>query len=499
MTVNSASAMGSGASLASGQMWEQANWPQIEAEVKRLQMRIAKAVRESRWGKVKALQRLLTRAYSGKMLAVKRVTENRGKRTPGIDGRIWKFPAAKWNGMLSLQHRGYKAMPLRRIYIPKNNGKKRPLGIPCMKDRAMQALWKLALEPASESLADPNSYGFRPRRSTADAIEQCFKALSGAKSAEWVLEGDIRGCFDNFSHVWIRQHVPMDRAILRQWLEAGYIDKGSLFETRAGTPQGGIISPVIANMVLDGLEAIVHANSGRTTAERRKSKVNIIRYADDFVVTGTSRELLENQVLPSIRQFMAERGLELSEEKTHITHISEGFDFLGQNVRRYRNKLLIKPAKKSINSLLDKIREIVKRSANATQESLIWRLNPIIRGWAMYHRHIVAKATFELVDNLIWELLWQWAKRRHSNKGARWVKERYFPIKGNRKWNFATKKSANETSNNLELFRAATVTIKRHIKIRAEANPFVSDWDSYFTQRYASQHSVGQLGASLRC
>lgn len=486
MTENNASAMGPGAPRASGQMWEQANWPQIEAEVRRLQMRIAKAVRESRWGKVKALQRLLTRAYSGKMLAVKRVTENRGKRTPGIDGKIWKFPAAKWNGMLSLQHRGYQAMPLRRIYIPKNNGKKRPLGIPCMRDRAMQALWKLALEPVSESLADPNSYGFRPKRSTADAIEQCFNALSKVKSAEWVLEGDIRGCFDNFSHFWIQQHVPMDRAVLRQWLEAGYIDKGSLFETLAGTPQGGVISPVIANMVLDGLEAIVHANSGRTTAERRKSKVNIIRYADDFVVTGASKEILENQVLPSIRQFMAERGLELSEEKNRITHIKEGFDFLGQNVRRYGNKLLIKPAKKSIKSLLVKIREIIKRNGSATQKVLIRQLNPVIRGWAMYHRHIVAKTTFELVDNLIWELLWQWAKRRHPNKGARWVKQRYFPTKRNRKWNFATKKSANGTSNDLELFRAATVTIKRHIKIRAEANPFVSDWNSYFTQRYTS-------------
>lgn len=173
-------------------------------------------------------------------------------------------------------------------------------------------------------------------------------------------------------------------------------------------------------MVLDGLEAIVHANSGRTWIERRKSKVNIIRYADDFVVTDVSREMLENQVIPSIRQFMAERGLELSEEKTRITHIKEGFDFLGQNVRRYGNKLLIKPAKKSIKSLLDKVREIVKRSRSATQEVLIWQLNPVIRGWAMYHRHIVAKTTFELVDNLIWELLWQWAKRRHPNKVPNW-------------------------------------------------------------------------------
>lgn len=217
---------------------------------------------EGRWGKVSCLQRLLTRSYSGKMLVVKLVTENRGKRTPGVDGQVWSGPAAKWKGMKSMQHRQYRARALRRIYIPKSNGKKRPLGIPRMLCRAMQALWKLAREPVSKSLADPNSYGFRPERSTADAIEYCFTTLAKRKSPTWVQEGYIRGCFDNFSHDWILKHIPMDKAILRQWLQAGFIDEGTLFATQAGTPQGGIISPVIANMTLDGLEAAVEPDEG---------------------------------------------------------------------------------------------------------------------------------------------------------------------------------------------------------------------------------------------
>ena len=284
MTANDAKASGTGASSRAAPMWDQANWSHIEAEVKRLQVRIAKAVRAGRWGKAKVLQRLLTRSHHGKMLAVKRVTENRGKRTPGVDGRIWSSSAAKWKGVLSLRHRGYRAMPLRRIYIPKSNGKKRPLGIPCMRCRSMQALWKLALEPIAETLADANSYGFRPERSTADAIAQCFNVLSKRTSAEWILEGDIRGCFDNFSHSWFLENIPMDKEILRKWLEAGYIDEGTLFESRTGTPQGGIISPVIANIALDGLEAAVYASAGSKRACTR-AQLHVVRYADDFVVT----------------------------------------------------------------------------------------------------------------------------------------------------------------------------------------------------------------------
>lgn len=462
-------------------------------------MRIAKAVQDGRWGKVQALQRLLTRSHSGKMLAVKRVTENRGKRTPGVDGKVWKPSAARWNGMLSMRHRGYCAMPLRRIYIPKRNGKKRPLGIPCMRDRAMQALWKLALEPVAETLADPNSYGFRPERSTADAIEQCFKVFARPNPTEWILEGDIRGCFDNISHSWLLKHIPMDKAILRQWLEAGYVDEGSLFETRAGTPQGGIISPIIANMTLDGLEAAVYASAGGSEYARRKAKLNVIRYADDFVVTGASKDVLESMVLPVVRRFMAERGLELSEEKTRITHLTDGFDFLGQNVRPYGGKLLIKPARKSIKSLLGKVREIIKGNTSSTQELLIRQLNPVIRGWAMYHRHIVAKAVFTLVDHHIWQLLWNWAKRRHPNKGTRWVKERYFPTNGSRKWSFATKGSAKGKTFGVELFRASTVAIIRHIKVRATANPFDPEGAEYFARRRASKRPAGWPGASPWC
>lgn len=480
-------AISAGAPSHPDMMWLQADWLRIKEEVKRLQARIAKATMEGRWGKVTVLQRLLTRSHSGKMLAVKRVTENRGKRTPGVDGKIWLTPTAKWTGMKLMQHRSYRALPLRRIYIPKSNGKKRPLGIPRMLCRAMQALWKLALEPVSESLADPNSYGFRPERSTADAIGYCFIALAKRSSPAWVLEGDIRGCFDNFSHDWILKNIPMDKVILRRWLQAGFIDEGTLFATEAGTPQGGIISPVIANMTLDGLEAAVYASVGPTKRARDKFKINVVRYADDFVVTGISKEILEYNVLPAVRQFMIGRGLELSEEKTRITHIAEGFDFLGQNVRKYDGKLLIKPANKSVKALLDKVREIIKTNKSATQTNLILQLNPVIRGWAMYHRHVVSKSRFSSIDAQIWRLLWKWAMRRHPTKGAGWVRQKYFHTEGSQNWVFAVETKVNGSTQRLRLFRASTIPIVRHVKIRGMANPFDPAWLSYFARRRAAK------------
>jgi len=223
----------------------------------------------------------------------------------------------------------------------------------------MQALYLLALDPIAETTDDPNSYGFRQLRSTADAIEQCFGMLAKAASAKWVLEGDIKSCFDRISHDWILAHVPMDKAILRKWLKAGFLEDGILHPTDEGTPQGGICSPVIANMVLDGLEARLREVFPTETTRGGKSysaKVNLIRYADDFVITGRSKEQLDTEVKPLVEQFMKERGLELSQEKTVITHIEEGFDFLGQNVRTYNGKMLIKPSKKSILSLLRRLR-----------------------------------------------------------------------------------------------------------------------------------------------
>lgn len=291
----------------------------------------------------------------------------------------------------------------------------------------------------------------------------------------------------------------MDKQILRRWLQAGYIDEGTLFATTAGTPQGGIISPVIANMALDGLEAAAYASVGPTAHARSKSQLNVIRYADDFVVTGVSKEILEHKVLPAVRQFMAARGLELSEEKTRITHIAKGLDFLGQNVRKYDGKLLIKPAKKSVKSLLDKVREIVKSNASATQSVVIQQLNPIIRGWAMYHRHVVAKASFSSIDARIWQLLWKWALRRHPAKGARWVKGKYFHAGGHRSWEFCTESLVDGNTQRLRLFRAMTVPILRHVKIQASANPFDPVWMSYFTRRRTAQGSIELFGATAWC
>jgi RNA-directed DNA polymerase len=251
-------------------------------------------------------------------------------------------------------------------------------------------------------------------------------------------------------------------------------------------------------MALDGLEAAVHASAASDRA-RRKAKLNVIRYADDFVVTGASEDVLKSQVLPAIRRFLAERGLELSEEKTRITHISEGFDFLGQNVRKYGDQLLTKPAKKSIKSLLDKVRDIVKGNANATQAALIRQLNPVIRGWAMYHRHCAAKATFSSIDSHIWHMLFRWALRRHQTKGARWVLRRYFRAKRNKSWFFATKGSADGTTGSVEIFSAPTLAIRRHVKIPGASNPFDPEWTAYLARRQAAKRSVNLFGATLWC
>ena len=497
-SVPDAQAMRSGAGAPSipDAMWLVSDWTRVESEMRRLQVRIAKATKDGRWGKVQALQRLLTRSHSGKMLAVKRVTENRGKRTPGVDGRIWSSPAAKSKGVKLLRHRGYRPQPLRRIYIPKSNGKKRPLGIPTMLDRAMQTLWKLALEPVAETRADRNSYGFRPARSTADAIAYCFCALARKDCAQWILEGDIRGCFDNISHEWLLSNIPMDKVVLRRWLQAGYIEMDTLFATEAGTPQGGVISPVLATMTLDGLEEAVLSRVAPTERTRRPFKVHVVRYADDFAVTGVSRELLTTRVRPAVTQFLAVRGLELSEEKTRITHIDRGFDFLGQNVRKYAGKLLIKPAKKSVKSLLATVREVVRENASSTQANLVRLLNPIIRGWANYHRHVVSKARFAWVDHQVWYVLWKWAVRRHPMKPADWVKRKYFHVRGYRHWVFATKVIVNGRARHCEIFAAFTVPIVRHVKIQSGANPFDPTWDDYFARRAAKRNFMSAPGFS---
>lgn len=254
--------------------WQQVCWDHVGKNVFRLQMRIAKAVCNKQYGKVKSLQWLLVNSASAKLLAVKRVTTTKGGKTPGIDGVVWITPEDKYQAACNLKVRGYKASPLRRVYIPKKNGKQRPLSIPTMKDRAMQTLYLLALEPVGETTADPNSYGFRPKRSIHDANQQCYYTLVGKHKAQWILEGDIKACFDEIDHEWIKNNITIDTRVLTQWLKAGYMEKNQLFETARGTPQGGPISPLIANMVLDGLEEEIHSRC------QLSDKVNYIRYAD---------------------------------------------------------------------------------------------------------------------------------------------------------------------------------------------------------------------------
>jgi RNA-directed DNA polymerase len=475
--------------------WHQIDWSQAHRNVRRLQARIVKATKQGRWGKVKALQWLLTHSLSGKAIAVKQVTENQGKKTPGVDGETWSTPEAKTTAVKSLKRHGYQPKPLRRVYIPKLNGKKRPLGIPTMRDRAMQALYLLALDPVSETLADQNSYGFRKGRSTHDAIEQCFTTLNKGKSPKWVLEGDIQGCFDHISHEWMEANIPVDKVVLRKWLKAGVIENGKLFPTEEGTPQGGIISPTLANMVLDGLEKrLAH------TFRRKKSNgvtfnpmVNLVRYADDFIVTGSTPEVLE-EAKEVVREFLQQRGLSLSEEKTRIVHIETGFDFLGQNVRMYGGKLLIKPSKNAMKKVLAKIRMTIQANKAVNQEILIGLLNPIIRGWVNYHRYSVASKAFSRFDYEVWQALWQWAIRRHRNKGARWVRKRYFQTIGGRTWAFASKIATTDGSQMVKLVYATDTDIKRHRKIKAEANPYDPFWETYFEERLTLRMGIELLG-----
>ncbi|MGD0232544.1 MAG: group II intron reverse transcriptase/maturase, partial [Syntrophorhabdales bacterium] len=484
--------------------WRQIEWHKVYQKTRRLQARIVKATQEGRWGKVRALQHLLTHSYSGKVLAVRRVTENQGKRTPGVDDVTWPTPEAKSTAMMSLKQRGYNPMPLRRIYIPKAKGGKRPISIPTMTDRAMQALYLLALQPIAETTADSHSFGFRTARSTADAIENCFIQLGKTASAQWILEGDIKGCFDNISHAWLLDNIPMDRSILRKWLKAGFMELGSFNPTDAGTPQGGIVSPVLANMALDGLQTLLK----RTFRPRRTRiggkrvehcpKVNYVRYADDFVITGCSKELLEDQVKPLVREFLKIRGLELSEEKTKITHVEEGFDFLGWNVRKYGNKLLIKPSKENVKRFLRKVRKIIGANKAIGQADLIKMLNPVLRGWANYHRHAVSSETFSKVGHAIWQKLWQWSRRRHPNKGGRWVKNRYFRTEGRRTWVFA---ASGEVKGRTVIYRLHDIhktKIVRHTKIREDANPFDRKWGPYFEQRTLSKLLQGLEGRKVK-
>ncbi len=460
-----------------GNQWDNIDWKKVEKHVNRLQVRIAKAVKNCIWFLEKRLQYLLTHSFYAKLLAIRKVNQNRGKRTAGIDGETWSSPESKMKAALCLTDKKYVAKPLKRVFIEKpGKKKKRPLGIPTMYDRSMQSLYASALEPIAEIKGDRTSFGFRKFRSTHDACEYAFHYLCKTNSPVWVLEGDIKGCFDNISHQWLLDNIPMDKSILKQFLKAGYIFDRQLFPTETGTPQGGIISPILANLALDGIDDMLReryrTENGKISNKlSAKHKVNFVRYADDFIVTANSEEIAID-VKELIKDFLKDRGLELSDEKTIITHIDNGFDFLGWNFRKYKGKLLVKPAKNSIDKFTVKISDKIKDGKAWKQGVLIDALNPIITGWANYHQSVISSEIFHKLDSRIWGMLWHWAKRRHPEKSKHWIADKYwYPV--GKKWVFS--------DGTKQLRFLSDTKIVRHIKLKLDMNPHLDK--DYFISR----------------
>jgi RNA-directed DNA polymerase len=466
--------------------WKSIDWAKAEKRVYRLQMRIAKAVKEARWGKVRALQRLLTTSYEAKLLAIKRVTESQGSRTAGIDGEVWRSPSRKYQAITQLTRHGYQPQPLRRIYIPKRRGR-RPLNIPTMRDRAMQALYLLALEPIAETTGDPHSYGFRRQRCTQDAIAQCYHTLATTRSSQWILKADIQSCFDELSHQWLLAHIPIDKTILRKWLKAGYKEKRTLFPTKSGAAQGGVISPALMNMALDGLQQALKV------ACHRRDKVNFIRYADDIVVTGATPEILQQTVRPVMEHFLAQRGLRLSPTKTDLFHIEEGFDFLGVTVRKYRGKFLTKPSKENVKAFLRDVRGCFKRGKGHSATALIGTLNPKIKGWANYYRGCAAKSTYSKVDDVIYHTSMIWVRRQFSNRRRYQAVRRYYRQVGARRWIFSTPITKKDGKTYiLCLAKMMDVSIARHIKVRMNANQFDPAYHYYYQKRQRWKSAISR-------
>lgn len=478
--------------------WHSIEWRKVWRTVRRLQARIVKAVAQGRWNKVKALVYLLTRSFGGRALAILRVVNNSGAKTPGVDGILWNTPEVKSAAFGTLRRHGYRPQPLRRVYILKSNGKRRGLGIPTMTDRAMQALHLLGLDPIAESHADGHSYGFRRERRCADALAQTHLLVSHRHGPGWILEGDIKACFDQISHEWLLTHVPMDRQVLRRWLKAGFLEKHAWFATTEGTPQGGIASPVLANWTLDGLQRLLAERFANTPKGQGKSGVHLVRYADDFLITGTSKELLRDQVQPLVSHFLKDRGLELSHEKTQITHVEAGFDFLGQNVRRYAcGKVLTKPSSHSVQAFLSKIQETLDKSGCLTAGVMIQRLNQQIKGWTMYHRYAASKRTFNYVDHRIARMVWRWCRRRHRKKGWKWIKTNYFQPDGHRHAVFTGELlDAKGQGRPIQLMAAAQVRVVRYVKIRSAVNPYDPQWELYLEARWGWQLAQTRTGRS---
>ncbi|BAZ07499.1 group II intron reverse transcriptase/maturase [Calothrix sp. NIES-3974] len=484
--------------------WELTDWKKLERKVYKLQKQIYRASSRGDVKKVRRLQKTLMKSRSAKTLAVRRVTQdNQGKKTAGMDGIKALTPKERLDLVENLKL-GAKVKPTRRVWIPKPNGEKRPLGIPTMYDRAVQALVKMALEPEWEGIFEPNSYGFRPGRSCHDAIAAIYTAIN--QKAKYVLDADIAKCFDRINHEELLKKVntfPTLRRQIRAWLKAGVIDGKELFPTNEGTPQGGVISPLLANIALHGLENLIkdmaktfdmrRPDGTQLSCRDKEKSISVIRYADDFVILHEDIAAIQ-KCKEVVSEWLKGMGLELKPSKTKIAHTLEeyegekpGFNFLGFTVRQFKVgkyqsgrvkgkllgfKTIITPSKDSQKKHYAKVAEVIDKSRGISQAGLIKHLNPIIRGWCNYYSTVVSKKVFEKLEHLVvWKLL-KWGRHRHRNKNRKWLKNKYFKTIDGNSWTFATRE---EGDNPMKLIRYSQTEIKRYIKLKGNVSPYNGD------------------------
>jgi RNA-directed DNA polymerase len=477
--------------------WQHVNWRKAYTVVRNLRQRIFKATRNNDVKRVRGLQKLLLKSYSNVLLSVRRVTQiNAGKHTPGIDKLLIKTGPAKAHLVDWLKlGQPWKAIAAKRVYIPKSNGKRRPLGIPSIIDRCYQAIVKEALEPFWEAQFEPTSYGFRPSRSAQDAIGQIYVAANVHTRKKWVLDADIAGCFDQIDHDFLLNQIGNfpGRRMIAQWLKAGYVEHGERHPTEVGTPQGGVISPLLANIALHGMESALGILRYRQGTIKKGTRRLVVRYADDFVVLCETQADAET-AREDLQRFLALRGLTLSTEKTRIVNLSEGFDFLGFNIRHYQNtdtrsgwKQLICPSRERVARFRQKLRDTYKRLQGSNAICLIRVLNPILRGWANYYRGVVSSKVFNHLGGYVFWKTRRWISKTHPNKSYTWRDQQYWmehPAYPGKNWSFVDKGSG------MVLYRIGCTRIQRHVLIQGQACPDDPDFRDYFEQRRRQSRQI---------